>query len=523
MSSATPLPPSHVPFRIWVAVWGAMLGAFMAVLDIQITNASLNDILGSLGSTLDEGGWVATSYLVAEIIVIPLSGWLAGVFSMKRFIMVNGALFVGFSMCCGFAWNLESLIVFRVLQGCTGGTLIPLAFQMVLRHLPPEKRPMGFALFGMTATFAPAIGPTLGGWLTNNFGWPAIFYMNVIPGILMLVATGWGSPKEPPQFHLLRKGDWWGILFMALGLGCLTVFLEEGNKDDWFGSDFITRLAIISAVSLTAFVWIELTREKPLINLRLLARRNFGLAVLVNVTMGMSLYGSAFLLPLYLAQVQGYNAMQIGQVIMWMGMPQPFIMPLMPLMMKKIDPRLMCSFGVVLFGGGVLAKAWMSHDTAIDQLKWAQLGMAIGMPMLMTPLMAIGTGNIEPANAANASVLWNMLRNLGGSVGIALLGTMVTLREHFHSAMIGESVNAYSAPAVQQFNELTQGFIAGGSDAVTANNQALTAMAGMVRREAFVMAYDDAFYVIGVLLFFTGSLVWLTKPVKPKAGPSAAH
>lgn len=495
----------------------------MAVLDIQITNASLNDILGSLGATLDEGGWVATSYLVAEIIVIPLSGWLGGVFSMKRFIMVNGALFVLFSMCCGFAWNLESLIVFRVLQGCTGGTLIPLAFQMVLRHLPPEKRPMGYALFGMTATFAPAIGPTLGGWLTNNFGWPSIFYMNVLPGILMLGATAWGSPKEPMQLALLRKGDWSGILFMSVGLGCLTVFLEEGNQNDWFGSDFITRLAIISGVSLTAFVWIELRKERPLLNLRLLVRRNFGLSILVNVAMGMSLYGSAFLLPLYLAQVQGYNAMQIGEVIMWMGMPQPFIMPLMPLLMKRMDPRLMCSIGVVLFGSGVVAKAWMSHDSAIDQLKWAQLGMALGMPMLMTPLMAIGTGTMEPQNAANASVLWNMLRNLGGSVGIALLGTMVTERQHFHSAMLGESVSVYSGPTQQQFEAMTQGFILQGADAVTAQNQALAAISGLVRREAYVMAYDDAFYVIGVLLFFTGSLVWLTKPGKPQGGPSAAH
>ena len=520
---AASLPSSAVPFKIWVAVFGSMLGAFMAVLDIQITNASLNDILGSLGATLDEGGWVATSYLVAEIIVIPLSGWLAGVFSMKRLIMSCAALFVLFSMCCGFAWNLESLILFRCLQGCTGGMLIPLAFQMVLRHLPPEKRPMGFALFGMTATFAPAIGPTFGGWLTNNFGWPSIFYMNLVPGILMLAATAWGAPREPMQLQLLRKGDWSGILTMAIGLGCLTVFLEEGNKNDWFGSDFITRLAIISALSLIAFVFIQLYKDKPLLNLRLLGRRNFGLAILINVTMGMSLYGSAFLLPLYLAQVQGYNAMQIGQVIMWMGMPQPFIMPLMPVLMKRMDSRLMCSIGVVLFASGVIAKAWMTHDSAIDQLKFAQLGMAFGMPMLMTPLMGIGTGTIEPANAANASVLWNMLRNLGGSVGIALLGTMVTVREHFHSAMIGESVSLYSTPALEQLNTMTQGFIASGYDAVTAQQQALGAMANLVRREAYVMAYNDAFFVIGSLLFLTGSLVWLTKPGKPAGGPSAAH
>ena len=208
-----------VPVRHWVGLMGAILGAFMAVLDIQITNASLSDILGSLGSTLDEGSWVSTSYLVAEIMVIPLTGWLSLVFSTRRYLLVNATLFLVFSVACACSWNLSSLIVFRALQGFTGGVLIPTAFNLVLKLLPKAKQPLGFALFGMTATFAPAIGPTIGGWLTENYGWGAIFYLNLVPGVLLLAAVAWGLERDRPNLSLLPRGDWWGIASMALGLG----------------------------------------------------------------------------------------------------------------------------------------------------------------------------------------------------------------------------------------------------------------------------------------------------------------
>jgi DHA2 family multidrug resistance protein len=259
-----------------------MLGAFMAVLDIQITNASLNDILGSLGATLDEGSWVSTSYLVAEIIVIPLTGWLSDVFSARRYLLVNAALFLAFSVTCAWSWDLNSMIVFRALQGFTGGVLIPMAFNLVLKLLPPAKRGLGFALFGMTATFAPAIGPTLGGWLTDNYGWPAIFYLNLVPGALLIGAVAWGLGPEKTRLALLRRGDWWGIGTMAVGLGSLIIFLEEGNRNDWLNSQFIATLGLTAAVFLSACVVIELVRREPFINLRLLADRNFGLGTLVR-------------------------------------------------------------------------------------------------------------------------------------------------------------------------------------------------------------------------------------------------
>ena len=236
-----------MPLRHWVAVLGSMLGAFMAVLDIQITNASLKDILGTLGATMEEGSWVTTSYLVAEIVVIPLTGWLAAVFSPRRYLLATTFAFLTASVACAWAWDLHSLIAFRVIQGFTGGAMIPMALTLVLRLLPERHHAAGFAVFGMTATFAPAIGPSIGGWLTENYGWPWIFYMNLVPGALMLAALAWGMDKEPADLSKLRHGDWAGILTVATGLGCLITLLEEGNRNDWFNSPAMTGLAVIAA------------------------------------------------------------------------------------------------------------------------------------------------------------------------------------------------------------------------------------------------------------------------------------
>ncbi|TAL03545.1 MAG: DHA2 family efflux MFS transporter permease subunit [Verrucomicrobia bacterium] len=507
--------------RRWIALWGAMLGAFMAVLDIQITNSSLPDILGSLGATLDEGSWISTSYLVAEIIVIPLTAWLADVFGTRRYLLVNTVLFLAFSVACAFAWNLGSMIAFRLLQGFTGGVLIPMAFTLVLKLLPPGEQPLGYGLFGMTATFAPAIGPTVGGWLTDNYGWPAIFYLNLIPGSLMLAAIGWGLVEEKMKLSLLRRGDWAGIGTMAVGLGSLIVFLEEGNRNDWFASRSITTLGLLAVISLTLCVVIELRSAEPFINLRLLARRNFGLGAVVSMAFGFAMYGATYLLPLYLSQVQGYNAEQIGWTIMWSGAPQLLMMPVAAALLKKFDARWLLTAGLAVFGVSCFMNAVMTHLTAYDQLKLSQLVRAIGMPLTIVPLTALATGGIEREQSGSASALFNMLRNLGGSIGIALLATQLDLREKFHSARLGESVSLFSPATQERMAALTQHFVSLGADSVAAGQQALAALAGTVRRESFVMAYGDCFLIIGVVMTAVMVFAWFCRPVKGAVG--AAH
>ncbi len=521
-SPAQSSPSDKVPLKTWIGIFGAMLGAFMAVLDIQITNSSLQQIEGALGATLEEGSWISTAYLVAEIVVIPLTGWLSQVFSVRLYLIVNSVLFLFFSICCASAWNLGSMIVFRAGQGFTGGVLIPMAFTIVLTSLPPAKQPIGMAMFSITATFAPSIGPTIGGWLTDNFGWQYNFYLNVIPGIILIAIVLYAIPAQPLHLDRLKQGDWWGIFSMAIGLGSLEVVLEEGNRKDWLGSQFIVRLAVIAIVFITLFLWIELTRKKPFINLRLLLRRNFGIGSISGLALGLGLYGTVYLIPLYLGQIKNYSPMQIGEVIMWSGLPQLFLIPLVPKLMQRFDVRFLAAVGFSLFAVSCFMNSNMTHDTGIQELRWSQLVRALGQPLMILPLTSIATANIEKAQAGSASGLFNMMRNLGGSVGIAALSTLLTRREQFHSARVGDAVSLYNPQTQQRIDQLTQFFTSQGADPSTAHNQALKAIGNVIHREAYVMAYNDCFYFIGISLLVCGIALLFCKKVKA-GGAAAAH
>ncbi|BBD61502.1 EmrB/QacA family drug resistance transporter [Nostoc sp. HK-01] len=522
MANVSAVAPERIPLRTWIGVLASMLGAFMAVLDIQITNASLQEIQASLGATLEEGSWISTAYLVAEIVVIPLTGWLSRVFSLRLYLLVNTVLFIFFSICCAWAWDLNSMIVFRALQGFTGGVLIPSSLTVVLTTLPPAKQSIGLAAFAITAVFAPSIGPTLGGWLTENYSWEYSFYINVFPGALMLAGVWYGIKQVKPQIQLLKQGDWWGIISMAIGLGSLQVVLEEGSRKDWFGSPLILRLSIIAAIFLTLFFLIELTRKQPFINLSLLRYRNFALASVVNVSLGIGLYGSIYILPLYLAQIQQYNALQIGEVLIWAGIPQLFIIPFIPKLMQRIDVRFMVALGVTLFAISAFMNAGLTNQTGLDQLRWSQLVRAMGQPLIMVPLTSIATAGLNPKDAGSASGLFNMMRNMGGSLGIAILATLLTNREQFHSNRLGDAVSLYNPETQQRIDQMTQYFISRGADLSTAQNQAIASISNVVRREAFVMAFNDCFYFIGLALLVSGIAILFIKKVKATGG-AVAH
>ncbi|MBN8564692.1 MDR family MFS transporter [Leptolyngbya boryana CZ1] len=512
----------QVSLKTWIGVFGTVLGAFMAVLDIQITNSSLRDIQAALGATLEEGSWISTSYLVAEIVVIPLTGWLSQIFSVRRYLLVNASLFILFSILCAFAWNLPSMIVFRALQGFTGGVLIPMAFTVLLTTLPPSKQPTGMALFGITATFAPSIGPTFGGWLTENFSWHYVFYINLIPGVLLLTAVWYAIDSRPMQLDRLRDGDWGGVIAMAIGLGSFQVVLEEGSRKDWFSSDLIVRLAVIAVIFLSIFFWIELTRRQPFIDLRLIKERNFGLASVINVALGLGLYGSVYILPLYLGQIQGYNALQIGEVLMWVGFPQLLVIPFVPRLMKIVDVRLLIGVGVSLFAVSCFMNSTFTNLTGMDQLRTALLVRAAGQPLIMVPLSTVATAGLAPNQAGSASGLFNMMRNLGGSIGIAAIATLLTQRQQFHSNRLGESISNFNPATQERLNQLTQYFVSRGSDLASAQNQALAAIDNVVRREAYIQAFNDCFYFIGFALLVSGIAVLFFKKVKA-SGVSAGH
>jgi MFS transporter, DHA2 family, multidrug resistance protein len=490
-----------VSAKTWIAVIGATLGAFMAVLNIQIVNASLADIQGAIGAGIDDGGWISTSYLIAEIVVIPLSGWLAQVFSVRVYLLTNALLFLVFSAACALAQDLPQMIVLRAVQGFTGGVLIPMAFTLIITLLPKSKQPIGLAMFAISATFAPAIGPTIGGYLTENYGWEYIFYVNVVPGAIMVAMLFFSLEAKPMKLSLLREGDWTGIVTMAIGLSALQTVLEEGNKDDWFGSPFIVRLAVIAAVALTLFVVIELTSQKPLLNLRLLFRRNFGFGILANFLLGVALYGSVYILPVYLSRIQGYNSEQIGLVLAWTGLPQLLLIPLVPRLMKRFDPRIVIGIGFALFSASNFMNIYMTNDYATDQLFWPNVVRAIGQALVFAPLSAVATAGIEAENAGSASGLFNMMRNLGGAIGIAALQTLLTKREQYHSNVLSQSVSLFEQATRNRIDQLTQYFMNHGViDRVDAVHRAYVAIGKVVQKQAFILAFSDTFYLLGVAL-----------------------
>ncbi|MDG1581317.1 MDR family MFS transporter [Pseudomonas sp. GOM6] len=493
----------------------AMLGAFMAVLDIQITNSSLKDIQGALSATLEEGSWISTSYLVAEIIMIPLTAWLVQLLSARRLAVWVSIGFLFSSLLCSFAWNLESMIVFRAMQGFTGGALIPLAFTLTLIKLPEHHRAKGMALFAITATFAPSIGPTLGGWLTENWGWEYIFYINVPPGLLMIAGLMYGLDKKPPHWELLKSTDYAGIVTLGLGLGCLQVFLEEGHRKDWLESQLIVGLGSVALVSLVLFVILQFSRDNPLINLRILRERNFGLTSIASVGMGLGLYGSIYLLPLYLAQIQNYNALQIGEVIMWMGIPQLFLIPLVPKLMKVISPKWLCAIGFALFGISSFYSGVLNPDFAGEQFNHIQIVRALGQPLIMVTISLIATAYIQPQDAGSASSLFNILRNLGGAIGIALLATLLDSRAKTYFDYLREALVPGNAAVDERLSLLTE--------QLGSQQAALAKLSEITHQQAAIMAYNDAFHFVGLALAISMLAVLLTRKLPAGATGGAAH
>jgi MFS transporter, DHA2 family, multidrug resistance protein len=501
-SAASPTAaPEAVSFKTWVAVIGSTIGAFLAILNIQVVGASLADIQGGIGAGIDDGGWITTSYLIAEIIVIPLSGWLASVFSLRAYLLTSTALFLVLTAACAFAQTLPQMIVIRAAQGFAGGVLIPLAFTIIMTKLPRSKHPIGLAIYSVAVVFAPSIGPALGGYFSDNFGWQSIFFLSLAPGALMIGMLWYALEPSPRQLHLLAEGDWLGVITMALGLGCLETVLEEGNKNDWFGSPLIVRLAVVAVLSLAAFVYLELKRPAPLLNLRLLSRRNFGLGTCANFVFGFSMFGWIYLIPQYLSRMQGYSSQEIGGVMVWLGLPQLFLIPFIPKILRHVQARVLVIAGYTLFIGGSLLAMFLSDNFSGQQFLSSSLVRAFAQAMTMAPLSAIAIAGIEPQFAGSASALFNATRNMGGAVGIALLQTILTKREQFHSDILSSQVSLFGAATRQRLDQLVEYFMAhGASDRGLAYREAVVATGRAIRHQAFMLGFSDTIIIQSAVL-----------------------
>jgi DHA2 family multidrug resistance protein len=517
-------PADKIPLKNRLAVGGSLLGAFMAVLNIQVVNTSLPNIQGGIGTGLDNGGWISTAYLIGEIVVIPLSAWLSEVFSLRRYLIGSTIMFLIFSAACGLATNFPEMVVLRGLQGFSGGVLIPLSLTCVLTLLPERARPAGFALFALTATMAPAIGPTIGGLVTDLYGWRYIFFLNLVPGAVMLPALFIGLAPAPMQLRKFGEGDWWGIVTIATGLSCLEVVLENGNRDDWFGSPLITRLSIISAVSLIAFIFIELNRRNPLVNLRLFKERNFAFSTIANVMLGFVLYSAVYLIPIYLSQSHGYSARQSGAVMAWIGLPQLVIIPFMPLLMRRFDVRWLLAGGFIIFAISCFMNVNLGPDDSGPQLLIPNLIRAVGQACVFPPISLIATAGIARKDTGSASSLFNMMRNLGGAIGIAVTQTFITNREEFHSAILTPQVSLLSPATQQRIAMLQRYFEAHGmADPGVAQHQAIIAIASTIRDQAYFFAYGDAFGLLGFGMVAAAAATFCLRKQPPAAGAPAAH
>ncbi|HCL51758.1 MAG TPA: EmrB/QacA family drug resistance transporter [Pseudomonas sp.] len=477
-----------VSLRSWVAVIGGVVGCFMAGMNVHVTNASLPDVRGSLGATFEEGSWITTAYLVAEIIVIPLAAWLAAVFTVRRVLMVGAAGFVIFSMACSIAPNINAMILARTLQGAFGGVLIPLSFQLIVTELPSSKHPFGMALFAIANNVAQAAGPSLGGWLTDAYSWRWIFYLQLFPGIALLCAIAWSIEARPMKLQLLRHGDWLGIAAMVIGLGGLQIVLEEGGRLDWFGSSFITGMTVVSALALVLFVTTQLFGPRAFINLRLLGRYNFGVASLAMFIFGAATFGLVFLVPNYLSQLQGFSARDVGVALIAYGLVQLLLAPLMPRLMRWTSAKFMVASGFLIMALGCWMGASLTADSADNVIIPSTVVRGIGQPFIMVALSVLAVAGLDKREAGSASAVFSMLRNLGGAIGTAGLTQLVATRERLHSARIHEHVTVFEPQLHTRLDPTVQTWL-------WHSQQWLEGLSGTIRREAYLMAYSDAFYL----------------------------
>ncbi|SNB66472.1 MFS transporter, DHA2 family, multidrug resistance protein [Arboricoccus pini] len=522
--------PAVKPQGMLIAAVVAM-AAFMEVLDISIANVALNYIAGGLGASQDEATWVLTSYLVTNAVVLPVSGWLSTLMGRKRFFLV---CIIGFSIAsamCGFAPTLSILIVARALQGMVGGGLQPIAQAILADAFPPERRGVAFGIFGMAVVFAPAIGPTLGGWITYNYDWRWIFFLNVPIGIILAILIQ-QLVKDPPAFtadreRRIAKGisiDYIGFGLLALGLGFLQVMLDRGQQDDWFNSSFIATCAIISAISVVAFVIWEWTSDDPIVDLKLLKTPSFAISNVFMFILGFALFGTTATIPQFVQTLLHYTPVDAGLVISPGGFAIMLMMPIVGRLVGVIDPRYMIAFGFAVSGAALWHMTGFDTQVSYWTVALARIYQTIGIAFLFIPISTVSYVGIPPEKNTNASALVNLMRNLGGSVGISIMQALVTRRTATHQSYLVESAT-YANPAyTDRLASLQQKFEALGQAPIDANRSALGVMAQqLVGPQAQMLAYIDVFLFVCTLLVIVIPFVFFIKKPQGGGGPVAAH
>ena len=503
--------------RRLLAFLAMCFGMFMAFLDIQIVSASLAEIQAGLAASRDEISWVQTAYLIAEVVAIPLSGFLSRALGTRIMFAGSAAGFTIASLMCGLTSSMNEMIFWRAVQGFIGGGMVPTVFASTYTIFPRSKQAMIVPMIGLVATLAPTIGPTVGGYLTDALSWHWLFFINIGPGIAVTAATFALIDFDSPDWSLFRQFDWWGLGFMAAFLGTLEYVLEEGPRYDWFDDHTIALSAVVCVLSAVAFFARALTASAPIVDLKAYANRNFAVGSIFSFVLGIGLYGLTYLFPVYLEEIRGYNALMVGETMFVSGAAMFLSAPVVGKLVTKVDPRIVLTIGFFIFAAGSWQMTYVTKDWDFAQLLWPQIFRGVGMMLAIVPITNLALGTLAPERLKNASGLFNLARNLGGAVGLAALNTVLNHRIDLHLARLHEQVGWGRQPAQEMLTNLTARFQNFGSDA---QSMALRQLTGLVRQQGIVMAFADVFLMLAVLFVLFGAMAVVLR--RPAVAPEAA-
>lgn len=509
----------------WLITVTVMLPAIMEIIDTSVANVALPHMQGSLNAGTDEITWVLTSYLVSNAIVLPMTGWLARMFGRKRFLISCIIIFTLASLLCGAAPSLGMLILFRVMQGAAGGALIPMSQAILMETFPPYQQGMAMAIFGIGAMFGPIIGPALGGWITDNLNWRWIFYINIPIGIVAVIMASFFL-FDPPYLRRAKAAkvavDYWGLALLTVGLGALQIVLDKGQQDDWFNSQFILVFSAIAIVTLACLVYVELTHPHPIVNLRLFKNVSFSAGNLIMFAVGFCLYSSLMLIPLFLQTLMGYDATMAGMVLAPGGIATLVTMPFVGMVIQRYDGRKVVLCGLLIGACAMFSMQRFTLDAAYLDFVWPRVVLGVGLAMTFVPLTTVTLSTIAKEEMGNATGIFNLLRNLGGSVGIAISATLLARYSQFYQLNLAAKVNPYSLVVQSRLALLKSATMARGMDAVSAGKGALEIVYRMVLRESAMLAYNRIFFVVGIAFLAMIPLLLLLKKPKRHA-PSIGH
>ncbi|MFT3825951.1 MAG: MDR family MFS transporter [Chitinophagaceae bacterium] len=510
-------------FRKWIITITVIMASLLELIDTTIVNVALPDMMGNLGATLEDAGWVVTGYAVANVIILPMSGWLGDRFGRKNYFIASILAFTVFSFLCGNAHTLTELVAFRILQGLAGGGLLSTAQAILMETWPREEIGMATALFGLGAVVGPTVGPTIGGYITNHFSWPWIFYVNIPVGAIaaFLVST---FVRESPKHAKGKPIDWWGIVLLAVGVGSLQVVLEKGETEDWFSTPYISALTLTTALAGVAFIWRELSIDHPVVNFRILKNRSFAIGTITSFALGFALYGSVFIFPIFCQNLLGFTAQQTGELLFPGGLATICMMPMVGMMLKKgVPAQILATGGFILF----FIFTWMLSNSTLESgtgdFFWPLIIRGIGMSILFVPLTTLAIQDLHGKDIGQGTGLNNMMRQLGGSFGIAILTTLVHVGSGKNRAILLENINAYNPAAQQRHTALTQAFIAKGNTPFDADQMANRAIEGIVTKQTLLVTYDNLYLLIGVFVLCCIPIIYLQKFKKKVTIPVDAH